>query len=102
MLVINWKCYVLILQTTIYSIHHGIIFNWVGYCSFYDCISVLIGYLSRKKQMIKHGGLAERSNAAVLKTALREIVTGVRIPEPPHPMCYPELGRGFFKKDLAI
>jgi hypothetical protein len=52
--------------------------------------------------MIKHGGLAERSNAAVLKTALREIVTGVRIPEPPHPMCYPELGRGFFKKDLAI
>ena len=52
---------------------------------------------------MKNGGLAERSNAAVLKTALREIVTGVRIPEPPHhPMCYPELGRGFFKKDLAI
>ena len=31
-----------------------------------------------------NGGLAERSNAAVLKTALRETVTGVRIPEPPH------------------
>ena len=30
-----------------------------------------------------NGGLAERSNAAVLKTALRETVTGVRIPEPP-------------------
>ena len=30
-----------------------------------------------------NGGLAERSNAAVLKTALRGTVTGVRIPEPP-------------------
>ncbi len=29
------------------------------------------------------GEMAERSNAAVLKTALRETVTGVRIPEPP-------------------
>ena len=30
-----------------------------------------------------NGGLAERSNAAVLKTALLVRVTGVRIPEPP-------------------
>jgi hypothetical protein len=29
------------------------------------------------------GGLAERSNASVLKTELLERVTGVRIPEPP-------------------
>jgi hypothetical protein len=29
------------------------------------------------------GGLAERSNASVLKTDLRVIVTGVRIPKPP-------------------
>jgi hypothetical protein len=29
------------------------------------------------------GGLAERSNAVVLKTTLLETVTGVRIPEPP-------------------
>ncbi len=31
-----------------------------------------------------NGGLAERLNAPVLKTGLRESVTGVRIPEPPH------------------
>lgn len=31
----------------------------------------------------KNGGLAERSNATVLKTVLRGTVTGVRIPEPP-------------------
>ena len=30
-----------------------------------------------------NGGLAERSNAVVLKTTLLETVTGVRIPEPP-------------------
>jgi hypothetical protein len=30
-----------------------------------------------------NGGLAERLNAPVLKTGLRESVTGVRIPEPP-------------------
>ena len=30
-----------------------------------------------------NGGLAEWLNAAVLKTVLREIVTGVQIPEPP-------------------
>ena len=29
------------------------------------------------------GGLAERSNASVLKTEVRETVTGVRIPKPP-------------------
>ena len=33
--------------------------------------------------MENNGGLAERSNAAVLKTALLGTVTGVRIPEPP-------------------
>ncbi len=30
-----------------------------------------------------NGGLAEWLNATVLKTVLRETVTGVRIPEPP-------------------
>ena len=30
-----------------------------------------------------NGGLAERLNAPVLKTGLRESVTGVQIPEPP-------------------
>ena len=36
-----------------------------------------------KRFLLKNGGLAEWSIASVLKTELRETVTGVRIPEPP-------------------
>jgi hypothetical protein len=45
------------------------------------CLGMLLGLVSYRYQ--SRGGMCERLKQAVLKTALPERVTGVRIPLPP-------------------
>jgi hypothetical protein len=57
-------------------------------------------HITTTQQVDKHGGLAERSNASVLKTDLGENLTGVRIPEPPPQKEH--FGALFFETNFSL